>query len=466
MKNFNIKNKLFIPVASLLVAGMAMIGGAAYAGGPANRPTYTSAEPADHVVFNAITDNPEHGDERNFVLIRDKTAGGKFVNELQIVPGHTYEVYNYFHNNAKSRLNTKENDYKGMARDTKMSVQVPSQVKPGERGKISAIISSSNATPKEVWDEAYITTTTAVAMRYVPASAKIHSGGAVNGRVMPSSLFNESGTYLGWSDLDGVLPGCADFAGYVTYDLVADYPNFEMSKKVSVGNGFVDNAKAKPGAEIEYKVTYKNTGTVNQSNVVMKDTLPKGVSLIKGSGKLINTSNPNGKSIADNMFTNGINIGNYGPNSTATVTYKLKIDSADKLECGVNRLNNIAKVETQNGGKEDNAVVEVDVDCKPTECKPGIPEGSKECEEWCEVPGKEHLKPNDPDCIEDEPVLPTELPKTGPMEAALMIIAMTAIVGGVAYWYRSHEELKKATEGVGKKSEKDNSEVKTEDKEE
>jgi fructose-specific phosphotransferase system component IIB len=51
------------------------------------------------------------------------------------------------------------------------------------------------------------------------------------------------------------------------------------------------------------------------------------------------------------------------------------------------------------------------------------------------------------------------------MEAALMIIAMTAIVGGIAYWYRSHEELKKATEGVGKKSEKHSVDTKTEDKE-
>ena len=35
------------------------------------------------------------------------------------------------------------------------------------------------------------------------------------------------------------------------------------------------------------------------------------------------------------------------------------------------------------------------------------------------------------------------------MEAALMMIAVIAITGGVAYWYRSREEVKKATLSLG-----------------
>jgi hypothetical protein len=125
MKIFNNKNSILASISAIAVMSLVALAGTVYAGGPANRPTFTSAKPADYVVFNAITDNPEHGDERNFVLIRDKTAGGKFVDELQIVPGHTYEVYNYYHNNAKSSLNTEENSYKGMAKDVRMSAQVP-----------------------------------------------------------------------------------------------------------------------------------------------------------------------------------------------------------------------------------------------------------------------------------------------------------------------------------------------------
>jgi hypothetical protein len=68
---------------------------------------------------------------------------------------------------------------------------------------------------------------------------------------------------------------------------------------------------------------------------------------------LVNSSNPNGKKISDDMFTNGINIGDYGPNSEASVSYKLKIAEAKELSCGVNTLNNIATIETSNGSKSD-----------------------------------------------------------------------------------------------------------------
>jgi hypothetical protein len=201
-------------IASLLLSV------AAFAGGPANRTTYTSANPADEVVFNAITDNPEHGDERNFVLIREAGVGS-YVNEIQLASGKRYEVYSYFHNNAKSRLNTEANGGVGIARNVRMYTQVPSVVKPGEKGKISTTIKADNANPLEVWDEAYVTTTETVALKYVRASAIIHSGGAINGAVLSENLFNSTGTFLGWSELNGILPGCADYAGYVIYQLEA-----------------------------------------------------------------------------------------------------------------------------------------------------------------------------------------------------------------------------------------------------
>lgn len=447
-------------VAAVAAVTTLSIGALAY--GP-ERPTFTAQNPADYPTFNSITNNPSLGDERNFVRIREAGVGN-YVDKIQLQPGKEYEVYTYVHNNAKDSLNESG---KGIALDVRMKAQVPATLKAGEESAVVSTISALNTSPKSVWDEAYISSTSAVALRYVPGSAKFHTNGRVNGSVLATSMFT-NGTFLGYNSLDGIMPGCTQYSGYVIYRFKVDQPNFEVSKTVSAANKntFVNSMKSQAGAEVDYRVTYKNTGTVVQNNVVLKDTLPKGITAVKGSGKLVNNANPNGLQVSDNMFTaNGMNIGNYSPGAEATVTYRVKIAAAEDLTCGTNKLNNVASANTDNGKKEDNAVVEVDVDCKPTECKPGIPEGSKECEEWCEVPGKEHLKPNDPDCTEDEPALPTELPKTGPMEAALMIIAMTAIVGGIAYWYRSHEELKKATEGVGKKSEKHSVDTKTEDKE-
>ena len=69
------------------------------------------------------------------------------------------------------------------------------------------------------------------------------------------------------------------------------------------------------------------------------------------------------------------------------------------------------------------------------------------CFEPCEIKGKENLKKNDPNCAQ----IPSELPQTGPAEAAIMIIAVVAISGAVAYYVRSRQELKTATAEVGQK---------------
>lgn len=184
-------------------------------GGPP-RPTMTSRRASRYVAFNSITDNPKWGDERNFVLIRE--AGmGTYANEIELAVGKSYEVITYFHNNAVSSLNVGEG--LGIARDVRLSVQAPSVLTPGVKGVISSTISSSNADPLKVWDEAYVTTTVDVQLRYLDASARIASAGAVGGRVLSTSLFDRSGTYLGYGELNGILPGCADFAGYVTYQL-------------------------------------------------------------------------------------------------------------------------------------------------------------------------------------------------------------------------------------------------------
>ena len=71
------------------------------------RPTYTIEKPAPHVTFNSITNNPNYGDERNFVTIKDasnQNAGG-WVDQITIQDGKEYYVRMYVHNNAAENLN-------------------------------------------------------------------------------------------------------------------------------------------------------------------------------------------------------------------------------------------------------------------------------------------------------------------------------------------------------------------------
>lgn len=410
----------WIQKSALLAAGflaaatlaLALLITTVFAGGPANRPTYISASPANQVVFNAITDNPEHGDERNFVLIRE-AGKGTYKNEIKLEPGKEYEVYSYYHNNAKPSLNVAEGN-PGMARNTRIAADVPTVVKPGERGKITSTISADNAEPKRVWDEAYVTADSTVALRYVPASAVVHSGGAVNGKVLSDErLFSSQGTFLGYSELNGVLPGCADFAGYVVYRLKVDQPNFDVKKEVSKSGSSEWGKKvtSAPSDKVDFRISYKNTGTTDQNDVTIKDVLPKGLSYVRGTSKLVNASNPNGLSISDNIASeNGVNVGNYGKGATAVVTFTAQL--SDKSEDLCQAMTNRVVVTTKNGVKEDTAEVAVE----------GV-----ECEE--------------------EPVVPGELPTTGPAQIIAGILGVSLVSLGVAYWIRSRHEYKQALAG-------------------
>lgn len=396
-------------------------GAAAMAWGP-ERPTFVGESPADYVTFNSMTNNAKIGDERNFVRIRE-AGTGNYVNEMKLQPGKEYEVSTFYHNNAKDSLNESG---KGLAKDASMKVQLPSVIKPGERGKASSTITASNAQPQSVWDEAFMTTDQDIALRYVPGSARITSNGAINGQVLPDELFNK-GTLLGYDSLNGVIPGCTQYSGFVTYKFKVDAPNFTIKKQVRKKDqqSWQDKIVAKVGEEVDFLISYQNTGTTDQKDVVVKDALPVGMSLVPGSVSLANTANPKGAPASDAVTANGANIGVYGPNGSAYMKLSAKVNQ-DLAACGVNDLINHATIITANGNKQATATVSVDVECKPNECKPGVPEGDERCAEV---------------------VTPTALPTTGPTEVILSLIGVAALAAGLAYWYKSRQDLKKVLAG-------------------
>lgn len=445
MKTLRWNKKMTYQVSAIAAAviSVATLSSQVFAWGP-ERPTFTGENPADYVTFNSITNNGKVGDERNFVRIREDGAGN-YGDEMKLVPGKEYQVMVYYHNNAKTSLNESG---KGIAKDVSVKAQMPSVVKPGERGKISGTVSASNANPASVWDEAYVTADTDVALRYVPGSATITSNGAVNGQVLPDSLFT-TGALIGYDSLNGVLPGCAQYSGYVVYKFKVDAPNFEVQKQVSPTGQkqWQENYAAKPGEKVDYKITYKNTGTTAQNNVNIKDTLPKGVVYQPGSTKVYNASNPNGRGVSDNVVASGINIGDYAAGGNAVIIYSATIGAGNELVCGANTLTNTASAITSGGTKSDTANVTVNVECKPNECMPGVPTGDARCAAC--VPAEGQVVDANGNCVAASGSLPT----TGPAETILTILGIGALTAGFAYWYRSRQNLKKALAGVNLETE-------------
>jgi len=351
--------KRFI-AAALMLAAVIAIPAMGNAWGP-SRDTFTQAHPADHITFNSITDNPQVGDERNFVRIKEDGAS-EYVDGTTLTPGKVYDVSVYFHNNAAANLNL-------VAKDVTLKMEVPQVVTAGVNAAFTGTISSSNSTPLKVWDEAYgkNATNSDILLRYVSNSATVVSNGAVNGAKLSDSLFT-TGAKLGYNKLDGNLPGCNQFAGFVNFKIRVDQPNFDVKKVVSTDNGktWANSVNAAPGQTILYGLSYQNTGTNQQDDVVVRDILPKNVTYVKDSTYILNSvTNGQYKKTLEGITTSGLNAGSYQPKGNVFYKFSAKLPSADQLECGKNTIVNTVRVTTNAGYKEAQATVTVNKECKP-----------------------------------------------------------------------------------------------------
>jgi len=348
---------------AVMVAAAIIVPAAVFAWGP-SRPTFTGAHPAPYVTFNSITDNPQVGDERNFVRIRESGAS-TYTDNVTLTPGKVYDVSVYFHNNAASNLNESG---KGIAHGAKLKMEVPGVVKAGVNAAFTGTISASNSKPLSVWDEAYGKNATngEVALRYVANSATFVSNGKINGQKLPDTLFT-TGANLGYNSQNGDVPGCNEYSGFVNFKIRVDQPNFNVIKKVSVDGGktWADSATAKPGAAVQYYISYQNTGTNQQDNVLVRDILPQGVTYTANSTYIMNsTTGGQFKKTVEGITTNGLNAGSYQPKGNVGYKFSAKLPSESALKCGTNTLTNTARVTTNAGYKEDTATVKVNKECK------------------------------------------------------------------------------------------------------
>ncbi|MDR1033053.1 MAG: DUF11 domain-containing protein [Candidatus Nomurabacteria bacterium] len=366
--------KRFVALVAVLAA--VIVPTVISAWGPASRPTFTIEKPADYVTFNSITNNPKYGDERNFAHIKESGASDStYTNKITLKAGQEYTIFAYYHNNAASNLNAGGT---GIAHGAYIKAELPAVVNKGATNAGSNIfIGASNAKPNQVFDNIYFANGTGadITLRYVQGSAVLTNFKSDTDNTLRTFKLSDSivgsGASIGWDSMNGDLPGCNRYSGYVTFKIKAVQPNFSVQKDVrkagTASGGWVDSLAVNPGDEIEYLITYKNTGSVIQENVVVSDTLPSGVTYVPGSTQLSNTKASNQK-VQDGVTTTGLNIGAYSPDSVAYVWFKAKVAAADKLECGKTlSLVNTGRIDTPNGATTDTATVTVKTpDCPKT----------------------------------------------------------------------------------------------------
>ena len=319
-----------------------------YAWGP-SRETFTMEKPADHVTFNSITDNPDVGDERNFLRVRDAdsqywqdgTTNGWTDTISNMEEGHTYTVRMYVHNNAAANLNLE-------ATGVRAHVNLPtSEDSWGKQYEVNGYLYADNATPNEVWDNIVLKSDKEFHVKVV--SAKYYnnirtekSNGFDLGNEVYTAKGEGTGALLGYEQMDGKIPGCLEYSGYVLMKIqpVFKEPGYDVEKTV-------DKTTAKPGDTIKYTIKVTNTGEVDLTNVKVTDQLPAYYS--KAEEKVSSQNGSTGSIVKGGEITfNKLNVG-----ETATIEISYTIKSADDLECGDTVIKNKATGTTDQDDSED-----------------------------------------------------------------------------------------------------------------
>lgn len=448
-----------------IVAAAIIVPTAVFAWGP-SRDTYTIENPANKITFNSITNNPNYGDERNFVTIKDKanTNAGGWTDDITVQNGKTYLVRAYVHNNAATSLNL-------VAENVTAKFNVPTHS--ASRIQIDGYISASNSDPLQVWDQAVFhgANNAKFSLDYVEGSAKYTNKKNTSGVSRPDTIIS-SGVKLGYETMDGKIPGCFEYTGYVTFEVKAVTSDFEVQKTVRVNGAtdksFKESVAVEAGDKVDYQMYFKNTGGTQLKDVVLKDQLPAGVSYVPDSTYL-STSDGVSK-VGDGITSNGLNIGGFLPGGDAYVKFTAKVNENVTLTCGPNTLKNTVTAITAVGSKSDTANLTLQKECEPGKIKvcelstkkvitidENAFDSSKhstdltKCDDTevkkiqvCDLSTKKIVMINESDFDSKKHTTdlkkcdtPNELPHTGPVDTILGLFGLGAIVASAAYFVAS-----------------------------
>lgn len=462
--------------------------------------SYTMGTPSKYGILNHISNNCEEnnyqdgdnnkaclgvglGNELEFVRIRAADdANGTFEayagqgEYLALEAGKTYEVRNYYHNDAIAilgNMNAKAGAYYinnngfpdggytdlgecggiGTVYNTRFRIKLPESVAAGQtNAQLGAQYTydsfhwnnDTNAYEVDgdgnvvltkndfVFDSLHLANLSDKDMKIVldDATVTLHNANATDGTKLATNntsdndVFPEDtktgGALIGSLAMDGKICACSNYSGYVSYTFHVEQANSDLVKEVSLdGENFSSQVEANPGETVTYRVRYTNNGTKDLTNVTFRDELPKGVTLVPGTTKLVDNANPDGKILADVINTDGFNLGLFGPGASATLTYQVKVNDNlyDEFDCEITLENLISVTDDTTGTKTSTSRIVVRKDCDT---------------------------PDTP----TTPTTPPEYPHTGPAEIITAIIAVAALAVGGTYWYRSQKDLKKASAGA------------------
>ena len=412
------------------------------------RPSYTVKEIESGVLKNQITFNSISdgtiGNEKYFVAASESGNSSAWQNgELTVEEGKEYIVRLYVHNNNPQGTKT-------VAKDTTVMFALDTESKSSV--DINGFIKSSNAKPSEYWDQVTLKSADGRAfyLDYLEGSATFYNNkiglGGIN---VSDNVITSNGIKIGYEQLDGNIPGCFEYDSFVTIKVKPIFTdkNYTVDKRVSVhgANNWTESVEAKVGDLVDFVIKYQNTTENAVSNVAIRDVLPDNMELASDI-VLKNETNPQGLTLKGNITTGWVDIGNYGINATAYVSFTAKVVDKDMI-CGKNILRNWGQIGVGKVTLQDSADVVVQKtncedpkkDCTTNpelpECKKPEPEPKKDCT----------TNPELPECKKEDPKkedTPSEMPSTGASEIVLGALGVGSTVTAAGYYIASRKTLR------------------------
>jgi len=308
------------------------------------RPSYTLDEInadvlKDMVIFNTIS-NSVNGNEKNFVSAREYDDSSLTdeehiwnTREIEVEDGQEYIIRAYVHNNNPHAENVAENVRVFFSIPMDSDTNIP----------VYGFITSDNAEPSKYWDGLMFKSNSNFHLEYVYGSAYLYNNGigAKGLQLNDDVVTKENGQQIGYYDyrtdpedpviLDGVIPGCHQYASYVTIRVRAVFDtDFLVTQHIRLKgdtewHNYVD---AEVGDEIEIQFQYQNIDRRENTheNVSVRDILPSNLEYVPGSTILYNAKAPDGVPIdQDDITANGIYIGSYEIGANAYIRFTARI---------------------------------------------------------------------------------------------------------------------------------------------
>jgi len=185
------------------------------------------------------------------------------------------------------------------------------------------------ANVKQVARTATVKTKVPATLEYIPGSSKWRHnlGTAKNPHWVTETLtdgFITSGAHVPIGD---VAPSKA-YQGTITIlaRIVAPSLKVENEVKVEGQKTWEDEIDANPGDMLAYIIHFENTGNIELTNMVIRDSLPPNMTYVAGSTKLFVGDNKVGETMPDGVTNGGLNIGNYAVGVDGYVRFNAKVN--------------------------------------------------------------------------------------------------------------------------------------------